>query len=91
MLTAPALTPEYILQSMQRGAISYIPKEDLSQLDVLLTELFDIMSRGQSPWRHTMNRLGPFLDERFPAGWREACTALWDELDRRLPESERHH
>lgn len=89
MLTAPAMNPDYILQAMKRGAISYIPKEDLSFLDALLTELLEIMSRGQSPWLHTMHRLEPILDERFPAGWRETYKALWDELDTRPSGCER--
>jgi DNA-binding NtrC family response regulator len=84
MMTAPAMNPEYILQSMQRGAISYIPKEDLSMLDLLVAELFEIQARGQSPWRHTLRRLEPVLDERLPAGWRETYKGLWDELDRGL-------
>jgi DNA-binding response OmpR family regulator len=85
MMTAPAMSPEYILQSMKRGAISYIPKEDLASLDRLLTELFEIQSRGQSPWRHTLRRLDTFLDERLPSGWRETYKGLWEELDKRHP------
>jgi CheY-like chemotaxis protein len=78
MLTAPALSPEYLLKAMQRGATSYLPKEDLANLDSLLTDLFDIMAKGGSPWHHTLKRLEPLLDERFPSGWRENYKVLWD-------------
>jgi len=61
MLTAPAVNPEYILKAMQRGAISYIPKEELANLDSLLTELFEILKKGGSCWPHTMKRLAPLL------------------------------
>ncbi len=77
MLTAPALTPEYILKSMNRGAISYISKEELACLDSLLSELFEVMASGQSPWRHTLKRLEPLLDERLPPGWRQDYGNLW--------------
>ena len=77
MLTAPAFNPHYILESMQRGAISYFPKEDLANLDRLLAELFDIMERGASPWRHTMKRLAPLLYERCPPDWKRECRGLW--------------
>lgn len=78
MLTAPALSPDYLLKAMQRGATSYLPKEDLANLDSLLTELFVILAKGDSPWRHTMKRLEPLLDERFPPGWKENYTVFWD-------------
>jgi DNA-binding response OmpR family regulator len=70
MLTAPALSPEYILESMQRGAVSYLPKEDLAHLDSLLQELFAMLDSGESPWPSTMKRLEPLLDDRFPSDWR---------------------
>lgn len=76
MLTAPALNPEYILKSMKRGAISYISKEDLVHLDTLLGDLFGLMSNGASPWRHTMKRLEPVLDERFSPDWRNTYKDL---------------
>jgi DNA-binding NtrC family response regulator len=78
MLTAPALSPEYLLKAMQQGATSYLPKEDLANLDSLLTELFDILATGDSPWHHTLKRLEPLLDERFPSGWKENYRELWD-------------
>ncbi len=71
MLTAPAMNPEYILQAMQRGAVSYLPKGDLVHLEALLTDLLDLIGKGDSPWPHTIERLGPLLDERFGPGWRE--------------------
>jgi DNA-binding response OmpR family regulator len=87
MLTAPALSPDYILRAMERGAISYVPKEDPAYLDPMLAELFDSVTRGDSPWRHTLNRLEPFLDEPFHPDWRQEHSALWDDLDKRSPKS----
>lgn len=82
MLTAPAVNPEYILKAMQRGAISYIPKEELANLDSLLTELFEILHSGGFPWPHTMKRLAPLLDERFPPDWRVRYKGLLDEPEK---------
>jgi DNA-binding response OmpR family regulator len=78
MLTAPALTPDYILKSMNRGAISYISKEELASLDSLLDELLELMAAGESPWQHTLKRLEPQLDERLPPGWQKEYGDLWD-------------
>jgi CheY-like chemotaxis protein len=78
MLTAPALTPDYILRSMSRGAVSYISKEELACLDTLLGELLELMAAGQSPWQHTLRRLEPLLDERLPPGWQQKYGNPWD-------------
>jgi len=76
MLTAPAFNPHYVLESMERGALSCFPKEDIAQLDVLLGEVFRIISQGLHPWSFTMKRLEPLLDERFPPHWKESLNKL---------------
>lgn len=76
MLTANALDPGHIMQSVLRGAVSFIPKEDCDRLDVLLSELFDLLQEGGSTWNHTMSRLAPLLDERFGPEWRDAYTDM---------------
>jgi hypothetical protein len=78
MLTAPAMSPEYILKSMELGAVSYIAKEDLAHLDTLLLELFEVLQQGRSPWPHTIKRLEPLLDKKLPCGWKEKYKKLWD-------------
>ncbi len=80
MLTAPALNPEYILKAMERGAISYIPKEDLAKLDQLLNDLFGILKEGASPWKHTLQRLAPTLDEKYSDNWRIKYGSLFNDL-----------
>lgn len=77
MLTAPAMSPEYILQAMELGAASYISKEDIVNLDALLGELFCVLQQGQSPWRLTMKRLEPLLNLSLPQGWKEKHKKLW--------------
>lgn len=72
MLTANALDPGHIMQSILRGAASFIPKEDIDNLDELVSELFRMLEEGESTWIHTMKRLAPLLDERFTPDWRDA-------------------
>ncbi|AFM24460.1 response regulator [Desulfomonile tiedjei] len=78
MLTAPALTPDYILKCMELGATSYLPKEDITQLDRLLEELFAIMASGGSARSHTMKRLELWLDEHIGHSWRDKYGKLWE-------------
>lgn len=81
MLTAPAINPEYLLESMDRGAISFIPKHDLADLNELLSELLNVIENGHSPILHTIKRLEPLLDESFPPDWKAKCREISDRRD----------
>ena len=58
MLTAHAVNPETLMSSIRKGAISYLPKEMLAELDTLLNELLDARAQGQPPWRLLFDKLG---------------------------------
>ena len=47
MLTAHAISPETLMESIQKGAISYLPKESLVDLDELLNVLLEAYHRGE--------------------------------------------
>ena len=87
MLTAPAFNPEYLLKSMERGAISCFPKEDLAELDSLLGELYQVIEDGGQPWHHTMKRIEPLLDERFSPSWKTRYKKLRDATAKRPKKS----
>jgi len=55
--------PETLMTSIRKGAISYLPKEMLSELDTLLNELLDARAQGQPPWRLLFDKLGKYFDE----------------------------
>jgi hypothetical protein len=72
MLTAHAFDPGMVMQSMLRGPVSFITKENIDRLDTLLEELFDLLEKEESTWVHTMKRLAPMLDAYFSPEWRDA-------------------
>ncbi|MCP3901865.1 MAG: response regulator, partial [Desulfobacteraceae bacterium] len=51
MLTANSMNPESLVDSIKKGAISYLSKEHLSVLDSLVTELLSAQQQGQSTWK----------------------------------------
>ncbi len=65
MLTAHAISPETLMESIQKGAISYLPKETLADLNDLLNDLLGAFNRGEPPWKLLFERLGDFFDRRF--------------------------
>lgn len=69
MLTAHAMNPDTLNISMTKGALGYLPKEELSRLDELLGELLAAHAKGQSTWKLLFQRLGDFFDNSFGQDW----------------------
>lgn len=82
MLTAHAVNPESLMASIRKGAISYLPKESLSELDELLNDLLGAYERGEAPWKLLFNKLGAYFDERFGADWKDTDKSFWTDFDR---------
>lgn len=82
MLTAHAVDADTLLTCVRKGAISYLPKETLPELDELLTALFKAHEQGEPPWKLLFDKLGDFFDERFGPGWKNKEKAFWSEFDR---------
>jgi CheY-like chemotaxis protein len=81
MLTAHAVNPEALMSSIRKGAISYLPKESLSDLDELLNDLLGAYERGEAPWKLLFKKLGAYFDERFGADWKDSDKAFWSDFD----------
>jgi CheY-like chemotaxis protein len=82
MLTAHAINPEALMESIRKGAISYLPKETLSELDELLAELISTHENGEPPWKHLFEKLGDYYDERFGKGWKDKNKDFWTEFEK---------
>lgn len=78
MLTAHAINPETLMASIQKGAISYLPKEMLAELDTLLNDLLAACEQGRPPWKLLFDKLEDYFDERFGAGWKDREHAFWN-------------
>lgn len=69
MLTAYALTPEALEKSMRLGAVSFLPKEKMGQLDHYLA---DVVLGGKKPvWGKLFDKLGDLFSKRFGPDWME--------------------
>ena len=82
MLTAHAVNPEALMESIQKGAISYLPKEKLAELDELLEILLDAHQKGDPPWKILFEKLGAYFDERFGDDWQAQENKFWSEFNR---------
>ena len=82
MLTAHALNPQALMTSIRKGAISYLPKEKLAELDEILNELLAAHAAGRPTWKLLFDKLGNFFEEKFGPGWREKDKEFWSEFSR---------
>jgi len=82
MLTAHAINPETLMESIRKGAISYLPKETLSELDVLLNDILGAHEQGKPPWKLVFDKLGDYFNERFGSDWKEEDKDFWSDFSR---------
>ena len=82
MLTADAINPETLMSSIRKGAISYLPKETLVELDDLLEDLLAAKAAGTPPWKLLFDKLGTYFDERFGPDWKAKDERFWSDFSR---------
>lgn len=68
MLTAHAITPEALKKSMKLGALSFIPKESITELRSFLEDI--VINKGISTWKKLFDRLGGYFEKRFGPDWK---------------------
>ncbi|MFC1822550.1 response regulator [Thermodesulfobacteriota bacterium] len=72
MLTARAMNAESMQKSADKGAVSFLPKEEIFKLEEWIEEVFGELQKGRSHWRKLEERMG----DRFKKEWGE----MWDRI-----------
>ena len=76
VLTAHALSPESLEKSMKLGAVSFLPKEEISDIQ---THLQDVIEGGGRPvWQKLFQRMGTYFNRRFGPDWKHQSKFLQD-------------
>ncbi len=81
MLTAYVLTPESLEKSIRLGAVSFLPKEKMIELDEFIADV--VLKGGQPVWKKLFDRLGDFFNKRFGPDWKQR-NAFFEEFERSL-------
>jgi CheY-like chemotaxis protein len=77
MLTAHAMNPQTMKASILNGALSYLPKEELSKLDEHINDVLDAVEKGQSTWHRMFTRLGRFFERAYGPTWVSDDPDFW--------------
>ena len=82
MLTANSMNPESLMKSIQKGAISYLSKEHLSDLDTLINDLLGAKNDGKPTWKMLFEKLGDHFNLRFGKNWKQEDKEFWDDFEK---------
>ena len=85
MLTAYALTPEALEKSINLGAVSFLPKEKMIELEDFLEDV--VLMEGKPVWKKLFDRLGSFFNKRFGPDWKER-NKFFEEFEQSLIKEE---
>jgi len=83
MLTAHAMNVETLMTSIKKGAISFLPKEKLADLDIILEDMLKAIHHGEPTWKILFNELEGFFNEKFGPGWKEKDRDFWLDFQKR--------
>jgi DNA-binding response OmpR family regulator len=82
MLTAHALNPEALRQSIEWGARAYLPKEKIGEI---LPFLEDLLRYDNLPgWARLLQNLGGFFNSRWGENWKRTDEKFWKEFDEKI-------
>ena len=83
MLTAHAMNVDTLMSSIRKGAISFLPKEKLAELDLILEQMLKAMHDGEPTWKILFDELDDFFDKKFGSDWKEKDKEFWLEFKKR--------
>jgi len=85
MLTAYALTPEALEKSIKLGAVSFLPKDKMSDLPDFLEDV--VLKGGQPVWEKLFEKLGGFFNKRFGPDWKQR-NQFFEEFEQSLKQDQ---
>jgi hypothetical protein len=71
MLTAHAINVESLNLALKLGAVSFLPKDEMTRLPELVAEILERLEAGKSHWTRLFERLGPFFQEKLGVVWED--------------------
>ena len=83
MVTAHALTPENLKESINRGADSYIPKDELANLPEHIADVIKARIAGRQGYGAWFSNMKPFFNKSFGKGWRNKDRSFWNDFDQK--------
>lgn len=71
MLTAHALNPHNFVKSVKRGALAYVPKERMPDIEIFLEDILEAHKKREKKFGKWFERLETFFEKQFGEYWKE--------------------
>ena len=78
VLTAHAMSPEDAKKSFEKGAVFYIPKEKMADIETYLNDVLEDKEKGRAPQKRWLDQFAAFFTRTFGPGWQAKDRAFWD-------------
>ena len=87
MLTAHAFTPDNLVRSIEKGAVSYLSKEAITDIADYLSDVLKAKREGRDPWVSWQERFpSTYFEKRWGAAWQDADKEFWERFMASLQE-----
>ena len=78
MLTANALSVDDTVKSFKNGAASYIPKEKMIDIEILLQDVLEAHQKGKGFMDRWLGRFNSYYEKKFGSDWKEGDKEFWE-------------
>jgi len=80
MLTAHALSVKNTVKSFKKGAASYIPKEEIANIQLYLNDVLEAKELGKHFWWRWLERFADIYDKKFGPDWQKDDKEIWQKF-----------
>ena len=82
MLTAHALSPENTVRSFKEGAAFYVPKDELSNIELFLNDVLEAKEKGRHSWSRWIDRFNSYYEKVFGEDWQDHDKEFWGKFNK---------
>ncbi len=79
IFTAHSMNAKTFQEVIEKGAVSFLPKERMADLNHFLNKLIAAIESGKEPWKILFDELAGYFDEKFGPAWKEENQEFWEE------------
>ena len=80
MLTAHALSVEDTIRSFEKGAASYLPKDQMADIATYLNDILEAKEKGKGFWWRWLTRMEEYYERKFGPEWKAKDKDFWRKL-----------
>jgi len=81
MLTAHAFSLEDTVKSYKEGAVLYLPKEKMIEIETFLLDVLEAKKEKKNYWWRWLDKLDSYYKKKFGADWQQSDEEFWKKFE----------